>query len=105
MQLSGAVVLSRDTGLGSGFTGEALGFDGGPHEWGVAGEEHRAGYGYDPAPAEPGLQGAGTVHHIAWASRDEDHESWQARASDAGARVTPVIDRDYLVTIRNMSVT
>jgi hypothetical protein len=29
VQLSGAVVLSRDTGLGSGFTGEAIGFDDG----------------------------------------------------------------------------
>ena len=28
-----------------------------------------------------GLLGAGTVHHIAWASRDEDHLAWQrARA-------------------------
>ena len=31
-----------------------------------------------------GRQGAGTVHHIAWASRDEDHLAWQERVADAG---------------------
>ena len=28
-----------------------------------------------------GRQGAGTVHHIAWASRDEDHLAWQERVA------------------------
>src|SRR5919109_2154417 len=42
----------------------------------LAGEQRRARYAYDPAPAEPGIQGAGTVHHVAWAARDEGHEAW-----------------------------
>src|SRR4051794_31045833 len=33
-------------------------------------------YAYDPAPAAPGLQGCGSVHHVAWACPDEDHEDW-----------------------------
>ena len=96
---AGVRAYSDDPERSAALLGEALGFDGGPGEWTVAGDEHRASYGYDPAPAERGLQGAGTVHHIAWASRDEDHEAWRARAADAGARATPVIDRDYFLSI------
>ena len=39
------------------------------------------------------------MHHVAWASPDEDHEEWRLRAARAGARVTPVIDRDYFRSI------
>ena len=58
------------------------------------GGRRRFRWAYDPAIGT-GVQGAGTVHHIAWHSRDEDHVAWQARVGEAGARVTPVIDRDY----------
>ena len=81
---------------------EGLGFtarEGDEHGWGIAGDERRAGYAFDAAPVARGIQGAGTVHHIAWASRDADHEAWRKRADDAGARVTPVIDRDYFCSI------
>jgi glyoxalase family protein len=62
--------------------------------------EHRGGfYLYDPAPAERGLQGAGSVHHIAWASTPEDHEAWHERVTEAGARPTPIIDRHYFRSI------
>ena len=53
---------------------------------------------YDIA-GEPGIPGAGTVHHIAWHSRDEDHVAWQERVAQAGMAVTPVIDRDYFLSI------
>ncbi|MGC1813066.1 MAG: VOC family protein, partial [Solirubrobacterales bacterium] len=46
-----------------------------------------------------GLQGAGSVHHIAWASQIEDHEAWRERVIQAGARPTPVIDRFYFRSI------
>jgi len=46
-----------------------------------------------------GIQGSGTVHHIAWHSRDDDHVAWQERARAAGMQVTPVIDRDYFDAI------
>jgi catechol 2,3-dioxygenase-like lactoylglutathione lyase family enzyme len=48
---------------------------------------------------EPGEPGAGTVHHIAGASRDEDHLRWQERVRDAGGFVTDVRDRDYFDAI------
>ena len=50
-------------------------------------------------PAERGLQGAGSVHHIAWASQIDDHEAWRDRVIAAGARPTPVIDRFYFRSI------
>lgn len=53
---------------------------------------------YEPSD-RPGIQGAGTVHHIAWHSADADHVTWQQRAAAAGMRVTPVIDRDYFRAI------
>jgi glyoxalase family protein len=56
-------------------------------------------WGYDAPPAERGLLGAGTVHHIAWASRDEDHLAWQQRVMEAGLGVSEVRDRDYFRSI------
>ncbi len=53
---------------------------------------------YDTS-TQPGIQGAGTVHHIAWHSTDADHVSWQQRVAAAGMHVTPVIDRDYFHAI------
>ena len=54
---------------------------------------------YDEPPAERGLQGAGSVHHVAWASNTEEHEEWRERAISAGASPTPVIDRFYFRSI------
>jgi glyoxalase family protein len=73
--------------------------DGSYQEWTAFGTKQHVHWTLDPAPAQPGVPGAGTVHHIAWASRDEDHEGWRARMADAGAKVTPVIDRDYFHAI------
>jgi glyoxalase family protein len=39
------------------------------------------------------------VHHIAWHARDEYHVPWQRRVADAGMHVTPVIDRDYFLSV------
>jgi glyoxalase family protein len=75
---------------------DRLGFDA---ENTLAGEHRRAAYTYDPAPAERGLQGAGTVHHVAWASRDEDHAAWRNAAIEGGAQPTPIIDRTYFHSI------
>ena len=42
---------------------------------------------YDPPPEERGLQGAGTVHHVAWGSTPEEHTEWRQRAMAGGARI------------------
>jgi glyoxalase family protein len=56
-------------------------------------------YALDPSPGHGGRMGAGTVHHIAWASRDEDHLGWLERVGTAGAHVSDVRDRDYFRSI------
>ncbi|HWD64578.1 MAG TPA: VOC family protein [Solirubrobacteraceae bacterium] len=77
-----------------------LGFvDLGEGEYRLDGGPRSLHWGYDRAPEARGVPGAGTVHHIAWHSRDEDHRSWQARVAQAGMQVTPVIDRDYFLSI------
>jgi glyoxalase family protein len=62
--------------------------------------EHRGGsYLLEPAPAATGVQGAGTVHHVAYASPPEEHEAWRERVLDHGGKSTPVIDRYYFRSI------
>jgi glyoxalase family protein len=78
---------------------EALGFELRERGWEARGERRGGLYAYDPPPPERGLQGAGTVHHVAWASRDEDHEAWRERVTAAGATPTPVIDRFWFRSI------
>jgi glyoxalase family protein len=56
-------------------------------------------YYYDSPPAQRGLQGAGTVHHVAWASPLEEEEPWQRRVTEAGAHPTPIIDRHYFYSV------
>ena len=63
------------------------------------GSERRFRFAYDAPPACNDQQGAGSVHHIAWASRDEDHLAWQERIANAGGYVTDVRDRDYFKSI------
>jgi glyoxalase family protein len=71
----------------------------GENEWEARGEQRGGLYAYDEAPPEPGVGGAGTVHHVAWASSMDDHEAWRDRVAEAGARPTPVIDRYYFRSI------
>jgi glyoxalase family protein len=79
---------------------EGLGFVAeGPGRFATSGEERRGVYWLDPAPAEHGEQGAGTVHHVAWASPDPDHADWGRRAAAAGAHPTGIIDRQYFRSI------
>jgi glyoxalase family protein len=58
-----------------------------------------ATYAYDPPPAAQGLQGAGTVHHVAWAVPDAEHPAWRERLLAAGTHPTPVLDRRYFRSI------
>jgi glyoxalase family protein len=79
---------------------EALEFervDGGA--WEARGEDRGGLYVFDQPPAERGLQGAGSVHHVAWASTPEEHLRWREKAIAAGAQPTPEIDRFYFKSI------
>ena len=80
---------------------ETLGFE--PLENGgyeVRGERRGGLYIYDQPPPEPPLQGAGSVHHVAFASQPDEQEAWQQRVASSGrARPTPIIDRYYFRSI------
>jgi glyoxalase family protein len=78
---------------------EALEFEQVEGGWEARGEQRGGFYFYDEPPAERGLQGAGSVHHVAWASTPEEHMEWRQKAIDGGAQPTPEIDRFYFRSI------
>jgi glyoxalase family protein len=77
----------------------ALAFEPSGEGWEARGEQRGGLYFFDQPPSEPGIQGAGTVHHIAWASWPKEHEAWRDRVIEAGAHPTPVIDRFYFRSV------
>jgi glyoxalase family protein len=98
--LAGVRAFSRDPEATERLLVEGLGFareEAG--RFATSGEERRGVYWLDPAPADHGEQGAGTVHHVAWASPDPDHADWGRRAAAAGAHPTGIIDRQYFRSI------
>jgi glyoxalase family protein len=78
---------------------EALEFEQVDGAWEARGERRGGRYLFDEPPAERGVQGAGSVHHVAWASSPEEHMQWRQRAISAGAQPTPEIDRFYFRSI------
>jgi glyoxalase family protein len=78
---------------------EALEFERLDGAWEARGEKRGGRYLFDEPPAERGVQGAGSVHHVAWASLPEEHMEWRQRAISAGAQPTPEIDRFYFRSI------
>jgi len=81
------------------FLEETLSFEAhGEMGWEARGEDRGGLYFYDQSD-ERGVPGAGTVHHVAWASLVDEHEAWQRRVAESGASPTPVIDRFYFKSI------
>jgi glyoxalase family protein len=97
----GVRAYARDAQRSRGFLEETLAFvPGGEAVWEARGEKRGSFYGYDKPPqGVMGIPGAGTVHHVAWASPVDEHEAWHERVVRAGARPTPVIDRFYFRSI------
>jgi glyoxalase family protein len=98
--LEGARAYSAYAPVEEGVLTQVLGFE---HEGGgsyrLQGERRHFHWVYDPAPAIAGRQGAGTVHHIAWSSSDEDQLAWRDRIIEADGYVSEVRDRDYFRSI------
>jgi len=78
---------------------EALEFERADGAWEARGERRGGLYGFDEPPAERGLQGAGSVHHVAWASTPDELLQWRDKALSAGAQPTPEIDRFYFRSV------
>jgi glyoxalase family protein len=78
---------------------EALEFERVDGGWEARGERRGGLYAFDEPPAERGLQGAGSVHHVAWASTPEELMRWREKAISTGAQPTPEIDRFYFRSV------
>jgi glyoxalase family protein len=95
----GVRAYSHDPEASRAFLEGALEFDARDEDaWEVRGEQRGGFYRYDRSD-ERGVPGAGTVHHVAWASPMDEHEAWQKRVAESGASPTPVIDRYYFKSI------
>jgi len=78
---------------------EQLGFNAlRDHDWAARGER-RGGRIVLESPRGRGVGGAGTVHHVAWATRLDEQDAWQRHMQLAGVGPTPVIDRFYFRSI------
>ena len=81
------------------FLEQTLAFESRPEDsYEVRGERRGSHYVYDRTEAR-GVPGAGTVHHVAWASQMDEQDAWRARVLEAGGQPTPVIDRFYFRSI------
>jgi len=80
---------------------EGLGFTRAEGErWEARGDARTGLYAYDQAPPEINRrQGAGSVHHVAFACRSDEILQWRSRVEQAGALPTPVIDRFYFRSV------
>ncbi len=95
----GVVAYSADPDRSRRFLEKTLGFvPADEQHFNVRGERRGSFYAYERASAW-GQPGAGTVHHIAWASQMDDHSAWRERVIEGGGRPTPIIDRFYFRSI------
>jgi glyoxalase family protein len=93
VSLSGARAYGRQSVSSADILAGRLGFEvTGPDSYMVKGERGSSVFVFDPPPAERGLVGTGTIHHIAWAC-DDGLPAWRQRVIGMGGRATPVIDR------------
>jgi glyoxalase family protein len=96
----GVHVYSADREREQRLLTETLGFAmTGPGAYVLEGGTRRARYVYDEPPSAAGLPGAGTVHHVAWCDRDAEHAAWRDRLIQAGVDATPIVDRQYFLSI------
>jgi glyoxalase family protein len=98
--LDGVRAYALDPGASERLLVKTLGFtsqSGGEHS--IKGDTRSASYSLGTAPEVPGIQGAGTVHHIAWACTPQDQVRWRELVGEAGFSVTEILDRKYFTSI------
>ena len=92
---------SDPDGSAPGFQ-QTLGFESAAGEvgaWRVTGKGRSSEYAYDPAPPVRPIQGAGTVHHMAWAVTPQEQRAWRERIVEGGYHPTQIIDRTYFRSV------
>jgi glyoxalase family protein len=67
--------------------------------WELRGDRRGGTIAYEPAPAEPGRQSGGSVHHVAWGTTVAEHPRWHEHLVARGIHPTPIIDRHYFHSI------
>jgi len=84
-----------------GILEETLGFVAtGASSWEARGAVRGGSYTFDPPPASGGgSPGAGTVHHIAWASNVDEQEAWLGAVRGSGLHPSGIIDRFWFRSI------
>jgi glyoxalase family protein len=97
---AGVRAFASDPSRSAPLLGDTLGFESaGEDAWRVAGDERSSTFAYDLPPEDRGIPGAGTIHHVAFATRMDEQEEWRLRVAQAGGRPTPVIDRFYFRSV------
>ena len=92
--------FAGDPGASRSLLEETLGFDAvAGDSWEARGPTRGGLYAYDEPPAERGLGGGGTVHHVAFATQMDEQDAWHARVAAAGVNPSPVIDRFWFRSI------
>jgi glyoxalase family protein len=91
---------SADPARSAPVFGEVLGMEAGDdRRWLAWGERRHGLVVYDATPAEAGIMGAGTVHHIAFTIREGEQDAWRSHVAAAGLRPTPVLDRKMFKSV------
>jgi glyoxalase family protein len=91
----GVRAYSLDPAASARLLTELLGAEAGPGAFELRGAARGATIAFDPAPAEPGRQSAGIVHHVAWHTTVDEHPRWVERITAAGIPNSGVVDRHY----------
>ena len=91
--------LVGDVAQSEAMVRQVLGFTPvGDHEFESRGEHRGSRITFERA-TEWGVQGGGTVHHIAWSAARADLDAWRERIIAVGGRPTPVIDRFWFESV------
>jgi glyoxalase family protein len=88
IERSGALL---ETVMGATRTGDS--------SWELRGEKRGGTITLDAPPAERGVPGAGTVHHVAWGTTVAEHPRWLEQLARHGVHSTPVVDRHFFKSI------
>lgn len=65
----------------------------------LRGERRGGTVAFDPPPHARGLQGGGTVHHVALGTTAAEHPRWEEHLRGAGVQTSGIVDRHYFHSI------
>jgi glyoxalase family protein len=71
----------------------------GEEQWELRGSKRGGWIALDEPPAERGRQSAGTVHHVAWGTRDAEQGDWIERLNQAHVPNSGIVDRHYFHSV------